>query len=186
MRGSLHRRAQTTPQFWGTGLLFLLFSLTRKLGGVTKRYPLTDDGSVLFPMLYGYYRRVSRRWLVYACFSAFYNGEYAVFRIILHHRFTIMLLFEHELPLIVINLCRGDALSLTRIYTVNNVRKLSTSPVQRVTTASGKRQKNCQPNSGKDNTPLQLLQCYSSKKCFHKPQNKVLNLYLYIYIYIDI
>ena len=78
--------------------------------------------------------------------------------------------------------------------TVNAVRELSTFPVQRVTTSSGKvrsrpngsnpvfKTKNCQPNSGKDNTPLQLLQCYSSKKCFHKPQNKVLNLYLYIYI----
>ena len=57
----LHCWAKTTPLFWGTGLLFLLFLLTRKLGGVTKRYLLNYGGSVLFPMLYGYYCRVLRR-----------------------------------------------------------------------------------------------------------------------------
>ena len=72
-------------------------------GGVTKRYPLMYDGSILFPMLYGYYRRVSRRWLVYECFLPF-ERRIRCFRIILHHRFTRMLLFEHELPSIAINL----------------------------------------------------------------------------------
>ena len=75
MHGFLHYWAQNTPLFWGTGLLFLLFLLTRKLGGVTKCYPLTDDGSVLFPMLYGYYRRETRRWLVYECFSTFWTSN---------------------------------------------------------------------------------------------------------------
>ena len=100
MRGFLYCRAKTTPLFWGTGLLFLLFSLTRKLGGVTKRYPLTDDGSFLFPMLYGYYRRVSRRWLVYECFSAFLNGEYAVFSNYSPPEIHDNAFLEHKLPLI--------------------------------------------------------------------------------------
>lgn len=47
----LHCWAKTTPLFWGTGLLFLLFFTDEDAGGVTKRYPLTNDGSVLFPML---------------------------------------------------------------------------------------------------------------------------------------
>ena len=38
----LHCWAKTTPLFWGTGLLFLLFSLTRKLGGGNETLP--SDG----------------------------------------------------------------------------------------------------------------------------------------------
>ena len=51
------------------------------------------------------------------CMSVFLPFECRIrcFRIILHQRFTILLLFEHELPLIAINFCRGDALSLTQI-----------------------------------------------------------------------
>lgn len=55
----------------GYWFVVLVVFTDEEAGGVTKRYPLADDGSVLFPMLYGYYRRVSRRWLVYECFSAF-------------------------------------------------------------------------------------------------------------------
>ena len=112
---------------------------------------------------------------VWVCFSAFWTSNTLLFRIILHQRFTILLLFEHELPLIVINFgrvlfillsCRVPsgrslvihwlspycALRLVRCYwwshlseviyrnppySVNNVRKLSTSPVRRVTPSSG-------------------------------------------------
>lgn len=45
----------------GYWFVVLVVFADEEAGGVTKRYPLTDDGSVLFPMLYGYYRRVSRR-----------------------------------------------------------------------------------------------------------------------------
>ena len=35
----LHCWAKTTPLFWSTGLLFLLFSLTRMLGGGNETLP---------------------------------------------------------------------------------------------------------------------------------------------------
>ena len=103
-----------------------------------------------------------------------------------------MLFLEHELPLIAINFCRGNVLSLTRIYTVNNVRKLSTSPVRRVTPSSGKSEVateweqpyfwryNCQPKSGKDIAALQRYSVTVVVTGVPHPKKKVYTIYLYI------
>ena len=55
----------------GYWFVVLVVFTDEEAGGVTKRYPLNYGGSVLFPKIYGYYRRETRRWLVYECFSAF-------------------------------------------------------------------------------------------------------------------